>query len=63
MIFVVDHQQLFDSPLMQDAPRFRLARPNRHGREIFASHQLADLLARILGEAHIAVGEDAAELA
>ena len=34
-----------------------------HGDEVFMRHQLGDLLARIGGEAHVAVGEDADELA
>ena len=60
MIVLVDDQQLFDPPLVQDAPRLRLGRADRHGREIFLCHQLADGLLWVLGEAHVAIGEDAA---
>ena len=35
----------------------------RDGGEILVRHQLADRLARVLGEAHVAVGEDADQLA
>ena len=48
---------------MQDSPRFGLAGTDRHRREIVPGHQLADRLARVLGETHVAVGKDAAQLA
>ena len=60
MIVLVDDEQLLDPPLVQDPPRLLLAGADRHRREIVAGHQLADRLARIFGEADVAVGEDAA---
>ena len=63
MVVVVDHQQFLDPPLVEDLARLGLGRADRHGREIVAGHQLADRLPRIFGEAHVAVGQDAGQLA
>ena len=63
MVVLVDHQQLLDPPLVEDALRVRLGRADRHGREIVAGHQLADRLFRIPRKPHVAVGKDARELA
>ncbi len=62
-ILVVDHQQLFDAVLVQHPLRLVLADALAHRDQVFLRHQLRDLLARIGGEAHIAVGEDADQLA
>ncbi len=59
MAVVVDHQQLLDPPLVQQPARFFLAGAERHGREIVGGHQLADRLERVLGEADVAIGDDA----
>ena len=59
---LVDHQQFLDPPLMEDAPGLGLGGADRHGREIVAGHQLADLLLGIFGEADVAVGQDAGSL-
>ena len=48
---------------MEDAPRLGLAGADRHGREIVPGHQLSDRLAWVLGKAHVAIGDDAAQLA
>ena len=61
MVVVVDHQQFLDPPLMEDAPGIGFAGADRDGRQIVPGHQLADQLARVLSEADVAVGEDAAQ--
>ena len=63
VIKIVYHQQLLDPPRMQQASRFILADPRADRREIFMRHQFADRLARALGKADIAIGENADELA
>ena len=60
---VVDHQELLDAVLVQEPLGLVLADALAHGDEPILGHQLGDLLARIGGEAHVAVGEDADELA
>ena len=62
-IVIVDHQQLLDAMLMQQPLGLVLADALAHGDEVFVRHQLRDLLARIGRKAHVAVGEDADELA
>ena len=62
-ILVVDHQQLLDPVLVQEALGLVLADALAHGDEPLLGHQLGHLLARVGGEAHVAVGEDADELA
>ena len=56
----VDDDQLLDPVLVQEAARLVVADPlaDRHH---LAGHQLRHRLARIVGEAHVAVGEDADE--
>ena len=62
-ILLVDHQQLLDAVLVQQALGLVLADALAHGDQPLLGHQLGDLLARIGGEAHVAVGENADELA
>ena len=62
-ILVVDHQQLLDAVLVQEPLGLVLADALAHGDEPLLGHQLGHLLARIGGEAHVAVGEDADQLA
>ena len=62
-ILVIDHQQLLDAVLMQQPLGLVLADAFAHGDEIFLRHQFGNLLARIGGKAHVAVGEDADQLA
>ena len=57
-VVLVDHDQLLDAVLVQQPPRLVLADPLPDGDDL-ARHQFADRLARIVGEAHVAVGEDA----
>jgi hypothetical protein len=59
----VDHQELLDPVLVQEPLGLVLADAFADGDELFLGHQLGDVLARVGGEAHIAVGEDANELA
>ena len=58
---IVDDHQLLDPVLMQEPARLVVAHPlaDRHH---LAGHELGHRLARIVGEAHVAVGEDADEL-
>ena len=62
-VLVVDHQQFLDAMLVQHPLGFVLADALAHGHEIFVRHQLGDLLPRIGGKAHVAVGENADQLA
>ena len=62
-ILVVHHQQLLDAVLMQQALGFVLADALAHGDELVLGHQLGHALARIGGKAHVAVGENADQLA
>ena len=57
-VVLVDHDELLDPVLMQQPPRLVLADALADGDDL-ARHQFADRLARIVGEAHVAVGEDA----
>ncbi len=57
---LVDHHQLLDAVLMQQPARFVLGDALADGDHL-ARHQLGDRLARIVGEAHVAVGDDAEE--
>ena len=57
---LVDHDQLLDPVLVQQAARLVLA-DALADRDHLAGHQLGHRLARIVGEAHVAVGEDADE--
>ena len=58
-IGVVDHQQLLDAMLVQEAHRLLALHGFAHGDQLVAGHQLGDRLARVVGEAHVAVGDDA----
>ena len=62
-VLVVDDQQLLDAVLVQEALGLVLADALAHRDQPVLGHQLGDRLARIGGEAHVAVGEDADELA
>ena len=55
----VDDQQLFDAVLVQQALGLVLVDVLLDRDQVFAGHQFGDLLRRIGGEAHVAVGEDA----
>ncbi len=57
---VVDDDELLDAVLVQQAARLVLADALGDGDDL-ARHQFADRLARIVGEAHVAIGEDADE--
>ena len=63
MIGIVHHQQLFAAALMQQAHRFILADAGLDRGEIVPGHQLADRLGGVFGEAHVAVRQDADQLA
>src|SRR5258708_27329790 len=56
MLVLIDDDQLFDAALMQKPPRLVLADALADGDHV-ARHQLADPLARIVGEAHVAIGQ------
>ncbi len=62
-ILVIDHQQLLDAMLVQHALGFVLADAFPHGDEILVRHQFGNFLVRIAGEAHVAIGENADQLA
>ena len=62
-VLVVDHEQLFDPVLMEQALGIGLSNALAHGDEPLLGHQLGNLLARVGGESHVAVGENADELA
>ena len=56
----INHHQLFNAVLMEQPPRFILAHTFTHTHNL-ARHQLIDWLARVIGKAHIAIGENANE--
>ena len=60
---IVDDEQLLDAALVQQAARLVLAGAQRHGGEVFRGHEFLDRLARVFGKAHVAVGQDADQLA
>ncbi len=62
-VVVVDHQQLLDPALVEQLARFLLRDAGADRGEIVVRHQLAHRLLGIVGEAHVAVGEDADQLA
>ena len=62
-ILIVDHQQLLDAVLVQQPLGLVLADAFADGDQAILGHQLGDLLLRIGGEAHVAVGQDADQLA
>ena len=57
---IVDDDQLLDPVLMQEPARLVVAHALPHGHHL-AGHEVGHRLARIVGEAHVAVGEDADE--
>ena len=56
---IVDDDQFLDPALVEEPPRLLLGHSGADRGEIVAGHQLGDRLARIFGEADVAVGEDA----
>ena len=56
---VVDHEQFLDPALVELPPRLLLGDAGADRDEILAGHQLGHRLARIFGEADVAIGEDA----
>ena len=62
-IGIVHYQQLFDAALVQQAACFVLAHAGLHGRQILTGHQFSHGLTGVFGEAHIAVGKHAHQLA
>ena len=62
-ILVVDDEQLLDAMLVQQPLRLVLADALAHRDEILMRHQLGDFLLGIGGKPHVAVGEDADQLA
>ncbi len=60
---IIDHDQLFDAVLMQQALRLVLGDVALHRHEVVLGHQLEDRLVEPGREADIAVGENADELA
>ena len=59
----VDHQQLLDAVLMQQPLGFVLADAFADRDQPVLGHQLGDGLTHVGGEAHVAVGQDADQLA
>ena len=62
-IIGIDHQKLLDAMLMQEPFRLVLVDAFAHGDEPILGHQLGDFLPLVGGKAHIAVGENADQLA
>ena len=62
-VLIVDNKQFLDPVLVQHPLRFVLADALANRHEVFVRHQFADFLAWIGGEPHIAVGENADQLA
>ncbi len=62
-VLIVDHEQLFDAMLVQHPLGLVLAHAFAHRDEVLVRHQLRDFLTRIGRKAHVAVGQDADELA
>ncbi len=60
---IVHHQQLLDPALMQQAARIIAAGAEPDRGQVLVRHQFAHRLARIVGKANVAVGEDADQLA
>jgi hypothetical protein len=58
-VVLVDHQQLLDPVLVQQALGLVPLGPFLHRDQVVSGHELADRLAAVLGEAHVAVGQDA----
>ena len=62
-IGLVDDQQLLDAVLVQEALGLLAGDALAHGDQLVPGHQLGDRLARVAGKAHVAVGQDADQLA
>ena len=62
-VLVVDDHKLLDAVLVQQALGLVLTDALADGDQLVLGHQLRDPLARVGGEAHVAIGEDADELA
>ena len=62
-VMVVDDEELLDAELVQEPARLVLGDAFAHGDEPVLRHQFGDGLAGIGGEAHVAVRQDADELA
>ena len=62
-IGIVHHDDLLDAVLVQQPLGFVGLHAFAHRDQLVLGHQLGDLLARIGGKAHVAVGEDAHQLA
>ena len=56
---LVDHQQLLDAVLVQQPGRLVPGRALVDRHQVVLGHQLAHRLARVAGEAHVPVGQDA----
>ena len=59
----VDDQQFLDTVLVQEALGIALADALAYRHQVVARHQLVDLLVRVRGKAHVAIGENADQLA
>ncbi|MGX0984954.1 hypothetical protein AB7M67_006063 [Bradyrhizobium japonicum] len=62
-ILLVDHEQLLDAMLVQHPPRLVLADILADRDEAVMRHQFGDFLPAVGGKPHVAVGEDADQLA
>ena len=62
-VLVVDDHKLFDAVLVQQTLGLVLTDALAHRDQLLLGHQCRDRLARVGGEAHVAIGENADELA
>ena len=62
-VILVDHQQLLDAVLMQELLRLPLRHALAHRDQVVLGHQFGDRLLGIGRKAHVAVGQDADQLA
>ena len=60
---LVDHQKLLDAVLVQQPLGLVLADALAHGDELILGHQLGHALPRVGGKPHVAIGQDADQLA
>ena len=60
---VIDHQQLFDAVLVEQALGFRLVHAFAHRDQALGGHQFRNRLLLVGSESHVAVGQDADQLA
>ena len=63
VIGVIDHDQLFDAVLMQQLLGFVLRHAALDGDQLVLGHQLGDRLIEMGCKTHVAVGQDADQLA